>query len=531
MLNSIATVTDDISDLQSSYVIEPVNILIVDDLPEKVLAYKTILEELGQNIVVAYSGEEALIHVIKQEFAVILLDVNMPGIDGFETATAIRGRKKSSLTPIIFLTAFNDDIKAAQGYASGAADYLPTPVVPEILKAKVKIFIELFQMRQQAAHQAEEKAKRIAAEQADQRKDEFLATLAHELRNPLAPLRNVLHVLQNHELSQEQTSKSYQLMEQQLDHMVRLVDDLMDVSRITRGKIALKMEDILLSEVIDSAVETTKPLLSSLQQTLRLEIPNKPIIIRGDFVRISQIFSNLLNNASKYSDRGTEIKVSAQVQSGKVIIQIIDNGIGIEPKQIPHIFDMFMQVDNSISRSQGGLGIGLTLVKNLTELLNGNISAKSEGANKGSTFTLEFPLVEQTNIKSVSNVHEIHSAVENKKRILIVDDNAPSGQTIGWMLDLLGHETMVLTDGERAIDVAKTYKPEIVLLDIGLPKMNGYQVCEAMKKQPELRATMFIAQTGWGQEEHRKRSKEAGFSHHLVKPIDYDTLKNLINSN
>ena len=506
-----------------------VNILIVDDLPEKIMVYRAILEDLQHNLITAQSGEEALKLVLKHEFAVILLDVNMPGVDGFETATLIRSRKKSSKTPIIFLTAFNDDFNVAQGYASGAVDYLPTPVVPEVLRAKIKVFIELFQMRQQAAVQAEERAKREAAEESDRRKDEFLAILAHELRNPLAPLQNALNLLKIPDLKPDMTAAAHKMMNRQLQHIVRLVDDLMDVSRITRGKIDLHMESVSLMDVIESAVETAKPLINDKNHTIEIETPKKPILVRADFVRLSQVFSNLLNNAAKYMDHGGLINVTMEQSNNYVLIHVKDTGIGIAPEKLPMVFDLFTQVDSSLTRSEGGLGIGLTLVKSLVEMQKGIVEARSDGLNSGSTFTVTLPITKQ---KSNVTPFKGNGAAQVKKplRILIVDDNQDSAQTLGWMLEMEGHQVFLKFNGPDAIEMARQINPEVVLLDIGLPDMNGYEICRIMQEQLNLAEAVFIAQTGWGQEEHRRRSKEAGFHHHLVKPVAASDLYEIVNS-
>jgi signal transduction histidine kinase len=506
----------------------PVNILIVDDLPEKLLVYETILEDMGQNLMMARSGEEALKLVLKHEFAVILLDVNMPSMNGFETAELIRSRKKSAKTPIIFLTAFTDELSTAQVYATGAVDYLPTPVLPEVLRAKIRVFIELFQMRHQAAAQAEERAKREAAEEADRRKDEFLATLAHELRNPLAPLHNALHLLQMSEPDPETIKRALEIMQRQLQQMVRLVDDLMDVSRITQGKIDLRLEYISLQDAIESALETTRPLIETRQHRLQIDLPAHPITVKADLIRLSQIFANLLNNAAKYTDPGGLITLSVEPHKDKVTIRVQDTGIGIEKNKLPQVFDLFLQIDSSLTRAQGGLGIGLTVVKNLVEMQKGTIEVLSEGLNKGSSFIVELPVFNIEESRKENNQSALKPDITKVSRILIVDDNEASANTLGWMMEILGHETALAFNGPQALEMAKTFQPQLVLLDIGLPKMSGYEVCEAMREIPSLQKTIFVAQTGWGQAEHRRLSKEAGFDYHLVKPIKFESLQDIL---
>jgi len=508
---------------------EPVNILIVDDLPEKIFVYRAILEELHQNLIIAHSGEEALKLVLKHEFAVILLDVNMPGMDGFETASLIRKRKKSSKTPIIFLTAFNDDMNIAQGYASGAVDYLPTPIVPEVLRAKIRVFIELFQMRQQAAAQAGERAKREAAEESDRRKDEFLATLAHELRNPLAPLSNALHLLQMPEPKPEIVKSAYQIMNRQLQNMVRLVDDLLDVSRITRGKIVMRFEYIELQKAMENALETSRSMVEERGHSITLSMPDKPIIVYADMVRLSQVFSNLLNNACKYTNPGGSIEITVKAENSEVCVCIRDTGIGISEDNISVIFDLFKQVDSSLTRSQGGLGIGLTLVRSLLEMQKGTVEAFSEGLNKGSSFIVRLPISWEKSVKGKEKISA--SAINpNVGKILIVDDNEASAQTLAWMVEMLGYETSLAFNGPQAIQTAQSFHPHIILLDLGLPEMSGYEVCKIMRQSPSFKNTVFVAQTGWGQIKHRRQSKEAGFDYHLVKPISLSSLQEILDS-
>jgi CheY-like chemotaxis protein len=289
---------------------ERVNILVVDDLPEKLLIYKTILEELDQNLIMARSGEEALRLVLKHEFAVILLDVNMPGMDGFEVASLIRERKKSARTPIIFLTAFTDDIQVAQGYASGAVDYLPTPVVPEILKAKVRVFIELSQMRQQAASQAEESARRAAAEESDRRKDEFLGMLAHELRNPLGPIRNAVHLLQVVKPDDPRRDQLRDMIERQVTHMTRLIDDLLDSTRLSRGQILLRKERCDLSRIVLQTAEDYRTTFESSGITLEVETFPQSIAVVGDPTRLVQSIGHHLHNAQKFNHPGGVVRVA-----------------------------------------------------------------------------------------------------------------------------------------------------------------------------------------------------------------------------
>ena len=368
---------------------------------------------------------------------------------------------------------------------------------------------------------------------ADRKKDEFLATLAHELRNPLAPLRNALHVIQSPSAAPEMVKESRALMDRQLRQMVRLVDDLMDVSRISHGKIALKPESLSLSDVIQSAIETARPLIDEKSHRLEVHLPAQPLRVRGDRVRLAQVFANLLNNAAKYTDPGGKITVTVAPAGKTVNVSIGDNGIGIEPGKRAQIFDLFTQVDNSMERAHGGLGIGLTLVKNLVERHGGDIRVEGGAEGQGSTFTVNLPLetgaAENTVAPAPAAAEEDAPAPQpNKLKVMVVDDNKDSADTIGWALEMFGYDIKVMTDSPASIAAARDYKPDVVLLDIGMPGMNGYEICAAMRADPATKNAIFIAQTGWGQDSHRESSKQAGFHHHLVKPIDLKALAALL---
>ncbi len=366
---------------------------------------------------------------------------------------------------------------------------------------------------------------------ADKRKDEFIAMLAHELRNPLAPIRNSVDVITRTE-DEKLQSEAVHTIERQLDHMVHLVDDLLDVSRISQNKIELRREDISLQNVLAHAVETAQPLIQKLKHKLNVNIPEEPIYLNADFSRISQIFSNLLNNAAKYTDKGGTIELNVKRAGAHIIVSVKDNGIGINPEMLSSIFDMFSQIDSSLERTHGGLGIGLTLVKKMVEMHGGNVEARSGGANKGTEFIVTLPVLPASTSKAQKQENKPASAASTDKanhyKVLIVDDNEASAKTMGWAMELYGHDVKLAHDGLKAIEAAKEYKPDVILLDIGLPGMNGYDVCAALRNDPELRNAKIIAQTGWGQKEHLERSKQAGFDNHLVKPIDIKELMKII---
>jgi PAS domain S-box-containing protein len=364
---------------------------------------------------------------------------------------------------------------------------------------------------------------------ADRRKDEFLATLAHELRNPLAPITNAVALLRSANGSPALAANARAMIERQLDQMTRLVDDLLDISRITNGKLHLRKEPIDVAEVIRSAVEAVRPILESQRHTFTLSLPSDPVFLDADPIRLAQVFANLLNNAAKYTDRGGHLWLRAEPQDGEVVVSVRDTGIGIAAEHLAHIFDMFSQITPALERSQGGLGIGLALVRGLVELHGGKIEAHSAGPGKGSEFIVhlplahavgEFPLSEPTNGEL--------SPRGPRRRILIVDDNRDAADSLATMLQMLGHEIDTAYDGLEAVQSAATLRPDVVVLDIGLPKMNGYEAARHLRGQPWGKDILLIALTGWGQDEDKRRAEEAGFDHHVTKPVTLAMLEGLL---
>jgi len=699
------------------------DILIVDDRPDQLLVYQTILGDIGQTLFTASSGEEALKQVLDRDFAAILLDVNMPGLNGLETASLIRSRSRSAHIPIIFITAdYGDELHTAQAYSLGAVDYIASPVVPEILRAKIKVFVDLYLLAQQAKRQAEEhlalaeeKAARAAAEQAsrrlsflaqasvalagsldfdaitrelsrlcvplladacgltlaqardgagtdvapvagdprrtrstarlvtdvpegwlrlavnrvltsgiaevihslpdaagtesdgravadyigattgsgiaclaivpllghgttlgvltlglgpsgrhfdadtlsmatelagraaialdnarlyeksqadDRRKDEFLAMLAHELRNPLAPISNAVHVLHMSAQDPAKLTWAREVIGRQLRQLVRLVDDLLDVSRITRGKIELKLGQIDVAKVIGAAVETSRALVDALEHELTVVLPPEPLLVMGDFARVAQILSNLINNAAKYTDRRGRISVTATAEGGQVVFCVRDSGMGIPSNLLSSIFELFTQADRTLGRSQGGLGVGLALVRRLVEMQGGSVSAYSEGPDRGSEFTVRLPAASAMKTVDDGLLKTPSRPVTTTPDacILIVDDNHDVADSTAMLLRAVGWKVHLAYDGEEAIQSARTLHPDAVLLDIGLPGVDGYQVAERIRAEPGNQRILIVAVSGYGQEEHRRRSKRAGFDHHIVKPIDPTILTQLLGS-
>jgi PAS domain S-box-containing protein len=364
--------------------------------------------------------------------------------------------------------------------------------------------------------------------EADRRKDEFLAVLAHELRNPLAPIRNSLHVLRLSGGAESGVGRVVDMMERQVLHMVRLVDDLLEVSRISRGKIELRKEPLTLAPVLRGALDTSRPLLEAARHALVVEIPEEDIPIDGDAVRLQQVFANLLNNSARYTPPGGEIRLAARTEGAAAIVTVKDNGEGIPRQMLGRVFNMFTQV-NTGRQAQGGLGIGLTLARTLVHLHGGSIEAASEGPGKGSEFTVTLPLAE-------ARAPRVRAGSERKpggkpladSRVLVVDDNHDAAESLGLLLRLLGAEVMVVHDGPSALEAMTAFAPAVVLLDLGMPGMDGLEVARRMRADPRMRNVTLVALTGWGQREDRRRTGEAGFDYHLVKPADMGTLEAIL---
>lgn len=689
---------------------EKVSILIVDDLPEKLLVFRTVLEELDQDMVFVRSGREALREVLQREFAVILLDVNMPDIDGFETASLIRQYRRAVDTPIIFITSYADEMQTERGYSLGAVDYIQSPVVPHILRSKVRVFVRLFAMQRQIKRQADARAAIAAAEaarraaedsdrrsaflasasqvlngslqagvgvrelarllvpqlasvavvhatddeqaqvevvvasegalhglpmaqlggdvraaltraitgrarvdldsaqlasldatqfgptgvpkperwlaaaalpllngdrlfgalfiatytgdhpvdwrvlddlaaraaaalenatlygslqteiverraaelelqEAGRRKDEFLAMLSHELRNPLAPLRTALEVIRRIAPPDPKLTRTTDIMVRQVRQMTRLIDELLDVARISQGKIVLAREKVDLNAVISQSAETAQPLIDARGQSLVVVPLAEPMWLQGDFARLAQIVSNLLNNASKYSERGTVIKLHASAEGRGAVIRVRDQGIGIDAQLLPRIFDLFTQGSRGLDRAQGGLGVGLTLARRLAEMHGGRLEAASEGAGQGSEFTLHLSCVGLVE-GGEANPPPARPLAALACRVLVVDDNRDAAQSVASFLELGGHEVRTAADGGEALVAAELFGPDVVLLDIGLPVLDGYEVAKRLRRSPTGGRLLLLALTGYGQREDRLCAEAAGFDHHFVKPAD-----------
>ena len=558
-----------------------VNILLVDDQPARLLTYEAVLAELGQNLVTARSGLEALEKLMREEFAVVLLDVSMPDMDGFEAARLIHDHPRFERTPIIFVTGVHiSELDRLKGYKVGAVDYVSIPVVPEILRSKVAVLVELYckrrelrelnrnlalanerlaqanlALREERTRELEqfnatlqraneqlaranrslqrEVSERARAEdalkEADRRKDEFLAMLAHELRNPLAPILNAVQLMRM-DLSAKQLSWSRDVIERQLSYLTRLVDDLLDVSRITRGKISLAREPVEVATLIARALETVAPLIEERGHHLEVQAPAEPLLLYGDPLRLTQALGNVLGNAAKYTNRGGHILLRVQHAGEAVELRVCDDGVGIPAERLPLIFDLFTQLDSRSDYAQSGLGIGLALVRRLMQMHGGTVTAASEGSGRGSEFTIRLPLLpaEAAPARAADGAVRAELAPVVGRRILVADDNPDALASLAEVLKLQGHEVFSAANGTLALECAERHRPDVALLDIGMPLLDGYEVARRIRAQPWGAQVTLLALTGWGQEPDRRRSQSAGFDQHLVKPLDLARLNELL---
>jgi len=668
----------------------PIKILLVDDEPKNLVVLETVLDDPGYRHVKAASADEALLALVQHDFALIILDIQMPGMSGFELAHMIKQRKKTAGIPIIFLTAYySEDQHILEGYETGAVDYLHKPVIATILQSKVAVFADLYRATQElaatnhtlqaevaertrfqvelqrlnveledrvaarttelsaanAALRESEERLRLAQEaakvgiwsldldtglglwtdaawdifdpdgkgeqvtrsrwlsyvhpddrqraetglrtpsrsgryrdeyriqfpggavkwveavgaferttegkavairgavrdvteqkelelelkEAGRRKDEFLAMLGHELRNPLAPIRNAVSILRK--LGGEDPDHNWcqDVIDRQAEQLTRIVDDLLDVSRVSRGKIQLHRARLDFSRAIQNAIETTRHLIEGRGHTLHVALPREPLLVDGDLARLSQVVANLLNNAAKYTDEGGTIWLTAEAETQSepwAVVRVRDTGRGFDSSVREHLFSLFFQADRTIDRSDGGLGIGLALVRSLVEMHGGKVEARSPGRGQGSEFVVRLPqLVEPV----VPPGPQASSPLETmpSARILVVDDNQDAARTLGMLLNVMGHEVSLAHDGDRAVEAALLERPDAIFLDIGLPKRNGYEVCEFLRAQGMVKP-LIVAMTGYGQEEDRRRSDEAGFDEHLVKPVGLQTIQQIL---
>lgn len=560
---------------------QDVKILLVDDKPERLLSYEVALENLGHTMVRAQSGTEALGKLMEMEFAAILLDVSMPDMDGFETAELIRNHPRFEETPIIFVTGLHvTDLDQRKGYAMGAVDYVQIPVIPEILRGKVQALVQLYMQRAELtrlnqklalanaelakAHEelkaqnmrelqqlnqtlelanaeltaansrlTREIAERERAEQAlsqsMKRKDEYIAILAHELRNPLSAIHNAVMVMQMPSASEQQQTWAHELLQRQVKHLTCLMDDLLDVSRISNGRIQLHKEVVDLSQVVRHAAESVAPLLKKHRHALRLELPDESFYVEGDTVRLTQILGNLLTNAAKYMDDGGQVDLVLERDGeNSACIRVRDRGVGIPEELLTKVFDLFVQAPSALNRAQGGLGIGLALVRALVDLHGGSAYATSAGPGQGAEFTVSLPLVNQK--PNAENAPSLTAVSAQALRILIIDDNVDSATGLSLCLESLGYELRSAHTGKEGVAAARNYQPEVILLDIGLPDIDGCEVARRLREERNLSNTRIVAMTGYSGDADRDRAQRAGFDHYLVKPVELPKLLELLDA-
>ena len=496
-------------------------ILNVDDNEGARYVKSRVLRHAGFAVIEAATGQAALEAVRDHLPALVLLDVKLPDISGIEVCRLIKADPQTNSTLVLQTSAAavqtRDKVLALDG---GADSYLTEPVEPAELVANVRALLRLY---------AAEKALRDA----DLRKDHFLATLAHELRNPLAPIRNAIELLDpRHGANDAMRADARLIASRQVEHLGRLVDDLLDVSRISHGKITLQMGTLDLRAIVEMAVETSRPFLEAKSQQLTVEIECEPCHVTGDAIRVAQIISNLLSNAAKYTAEGGKIALRLESDAFAVSIHVRDNGIGIAPDELPYVFDLFMQSRDAVKRADGGLGIGLALVRELAELHGGSASAHSDGLGLGSEFVVRLPIARTPHCESPCAQADDAGAqtAPPRRRVLIADDNVDSAASLLMLLQLEGHDVRVAHDGLAALALAQTFLPDVAILDIGLPGMDGHAVAKALRSAPATARVQLIALTGYGQARDREAASEAGFDRHLVKPASLEDILREIES-
>jgi signal transduction histidine kinase len=521
-------------------------ILVVNDDANSLFALTSLLalwsDQEGYDVIAARSGEEALRQVLMHDFAVILLDVNMPGMDGFETAEAIHQRMRSANIPIIFITAFvADELDRLKAYQRGAVDFLFTPVIPQVLHAKISVFVALAVKNEELRTQARELSlrsnelittnkrltreieERKVAERQNHAKDEFLAMLGHELRNPLSAISSAASLIALPDVTTDGLARAKKIIQRQSRHLGRIVDDLLDLSRAMSGKILLNRVPLDICALLHSCVDTYRTTGRVGEHTLHLEAA--PGWVNGDVTRLEQVISNLLDNAIKYTAPGGVIHIGCEVEDDEVVLTVEDSGVGISAELLPHVFDVFVQGARTIDRAQGGLGIGLALVRRLAELHGGSAGAHSEGSGEGSVFTIRLPRTERPQ-ELRSDIMDTPEA--GKPTVLLIEDNDDGREMMSMMLSCYGYEVRHAADGLEGLEVAASFHPDLALVDIGLPGIDGYEVARRLRANAATRDIKLIALTGYGLAEDQRRVLEAGFDMHLVKPVDIDHLMQAI---
>ena len=499
----------------------PTLVLNVDDNDTNRYVKTRILQRAGYEVLEAGTGAEALRIIHESAPALVLLDVKLPDMNGRSICAELKSHADTA--SIVVLQTSASHIESRHRVASldaGADGYLVEPMEPEELVANVKALLRVRQAER------ERQAALDALREADKRKDEFLAMLAHELRNPLAPIRNAVEILKVEDAGLRERART--LIGRQVTHLARLVDDLLEVSRITQGKVVLQRKVVLLREVVDAAVDIAVPYLEAQRHQLEAVVDPEDVWLEVDPVRLAQVVGNLLHNAAKFTPPAGRIRIAAGVRPQGVEIVVEDNGMGMTAEVLPRVFDLFTQGNQTLDRTQGGLGIGLSLVRGLVEMHGGTVTAESAGAGRGSRFRVVLPLATLTSRRPREARREGGKPQATARRILVVEDNVDAAEAMQLVLEDMGHSVTVVNDGADALRVALELKPEIILLDIGLPGMDGYQLAQRLRDTPETRGAQLVAVTGYGQLKDRARSLEAGFDMHLVKPVDPAQLREVL---
>nr|WP_218892732.1 response regulator [Duganella sp. 1224] len=522
--------------------------MVVNDDANSLFALTSLLAQWAEQecyeVLAARSGQDALRQVLMHDFAVILLDVNMPGMDGFETAEAIHARARSADIPIIFITAFlADELDRLKAYQHGAVDFLFTPVIPQVLYAKIAVFVALAMKNEELKKQARQLSQRTteltatnqrltreieerkSMERQNHAKDEFLAMLGHELRNPLSAISSAASLIGLPGVSAEGVQRAKKIIQRQSQHLGRIVDDLLDLSRAMSGKILLNRVPLDVAKLVATTLETCRATGRCTDYDLVQDLDAG--WIDGDPTRLEQITSNLLDNALKYTPPGGRIEVRTWTENDDVVLSVRDTGVGIAAELLPHVFDVFVQGSSTLDRSQGGLGIGLSLVRRLAELHGGSVAAESAGENRGSTFTLRLPRIEHQTAPAPAAVRR---SEHGKPRVLLIEDNDDGREMMTMMLGGYGYEVASAADGLLGLQAAQAHQPDLALVDIGLPGIDGYEVARRLRADPATRDIKLIALTGYGLAEDLRRVMEAGFDRHLVKPVDIEQLMEAIDT-
>ena len=500
-------------------------ILVVDDVHANLIAMEAALAPLKREIVTATSGSDALLKILQDEFCLVLLDLQMPGMDGYETAELIRGRPRTRHLPIIFVTAHARDAEAVlRGYRLGAVDFLFKPLSREVLLAKAGVFVAL---RDQAEALAQERAQR-AREQAkqaelanlnevlaenDRRKDAFLAILGHELRNPLAPIRTAVELARAGSL----TERLVDVIDRQSAVLARLVDDLLDISRINANRLELRRDTHDLRAIVNEALEACRPGLDRAKHVIELDVAAEPVHITCDRIRILQVLTNILTNACRFTPAGGRIAISCRRSATQAIVRVTDNGVGIRAELLDTIFDMFVG-ERARSDGYGGLGLGLALARQLVQLHGGTIRASSEGPGKGSTFEITLPLAADSATHAAPPGRD-RGASGRKLRAVVIDDSEDGREMLAEVLRAHGHEVLTASDGTSGLRAILEHAPEIALVDLGLPDLDGIALAQRLRASDPAGRTALIAVTGFGQDGDKAQTREAGFRAHLVKPV------------